>query len=177
MNAPVQAGRVELKIFSPHQPVRFISARSSGQIQALQTLWPNAPKMFIFSGLELAQEMTFDDYGMRDGDALVALPIGDKEKTSRSSMWMALTREYENFNECVRWILSPTTSAESARLRDLHRMTVEDRQWMPRATKSRHSDREPYSPASNLTMISYDAPLSPMTSPLPVLWDTSEPQL
>jgi hypothetical protein len=69
--------RAELRVFSPHQPVRFISARLSSQIQALQVLWPNAPKRFVFKGLELIETNTFNDYGVREGDSIIALSQED----------------------------------------------------------------------------------------------------
>jgi hypothetical protein len=124
-----ETGRVELKVCSPHQSVRLISARLSGQIRALQSLWPSAPKRFIFNGLELLEAMTFDFYGIRNGDSIIALPL-DQHSVYRTTQWLAMSRDTESFNESLKWMLDPRTSAEAARLRDLHLVKVEHRPKM-----------------------------------------------
>jgi hypothetical protein len=120
-------GRAELKICCPHQPVRFISARLSGEIRALQSLWPGAPKRFIFNGSELSEAMTFEFYGIHDGDSIIALPIDGGDSVYATTHWLNLTRDSENFNEALRYMLDPATAGEAARLRDLHLMRLERR--------------------------------------------------
>ena len=71
---PLDDGRAELLICSPHQPIRVISARLSGQVSALQILWPNHPKRFIYNGMQLVETKTFLYYGINDGDSIIALP-------------------------------------------------------------------------------------------------------
>jgi hypothetical protein len=160
--------RVELKVCTPHQPVRLISARLSGQIRALQSLWPAAPKKFIFNGLELLEGMTFDFYGIRDGDSIVALPI---EQSDAVNQWIILTRDHEGFNESLRWMLDPATAGEAARLRDLHLMRLDRR---PRVLMKMYSplmdDESPhgYHDAINLA---YEPPRRPSTEALPTPWD------
>jgi hypothetical protein len=122
-----EPGRADLKICTPHQPVRFISARLSGQIRALQTLWRSHPKRFIFNGIELREDMTFESYGIRDGDSIVAIPLDNRDSVSDASQWLSLTRDTETFNESLRWMLDPATTAEAARLRDLQLMRLERR--------------------------------------------------
>ena len=68
-----EAGRVELIICAPHQPVRLISAKLTGQIKSLQILWPSSPKKFVFNGSILNSDMTFDFYGIKNGDTIIAL--------------------------------------------------------------------------------------------------------
>ena len=117
--------RVELKICSPHQPVRLISARLSGQIKALQTLWPNSRKRFIYNGQELIESMTFNFYRIKEGDSIIALPADEAESVYSTNQWLNLTRDSENFNDCMRWMLDQRTAGEAARLRDLHIMKME----------------------------------------------------
>jgi hypothetical protein len=119
--------RVDLKICTPHQPVRFISARLSGQVRALQSLWQSSPKRFIFNGIELQEDMTFESYGIRDGDSIVALPMDGPDALYTAAQWLNLTRDADSFNESLQWFLNPTTSAEGARLRDLQLMRLEMR--------------------------------------------------
>jgi hypothetical protein len=121
-----EPGRVGLKIWSPHQPVRLISACLSGQIRALQAFWPLAPKRFIFNGLELLEDQTLGFYGIRNGDSIIALPRAERS-VYRTTQWLALTRDTESFNESLKWMLDPRTSSEAARLRDLRLVKVEHR--------------------------------------------------
>jgi hypothetical protein len=163
--------KVELKVCSPYQPVRLISARLSGQIGALQTLWPSAPKRFIFNGLELLNGMTFDFYGIQDGDSIVALPLDHGESIYGTSSWLNATRDAEAFNEALKWMLDPVTSNEAARLRDLHLMRLERRpkglikMYSPLLAREQ-SERSPAIAAR----IPCAPALAPSTEPLPELW-------
>jgi hypothetical protein len=163
--------RVELKVCLPHQPVRLISARLTGPVGALQTLWPEAPKRFIFNGLELLHGMTFDFYGIRDGDSIVALPLGHGESIYGTSSWLNATRDIEAFNEALKWMFDPATSDEAARLRDLHLMRLERR---PKGLVKMYSSllaREESNRSPPIALrISYAPALAPSTEPLPELW-------
>jgi hypothetical protein len=119
--------RADLKICVPHQPVRFISARLSGPIHALQALWHTNPKRFIFNGIELREDRSFEFYGIRDGDSIVALPLENRASVYAANPWLNLTRDADTFNESIRWMVDPATAAESARLRDLQLMRIERR--------------------------------------------------
>ena len=83
-----EPGRVELIICSPHQPVRLISAKLTGQIKSLQRLWPNSQRKFIFNGSELTPEMTFDYYGIKSGDSIIALPVDRQDNYTTTSRWI-----------------------------------------------------------------------------------------
>jgi hypothetical protein len=162
--APDQA---ELKICCPHQPVRFISACLSGDIGALQSLWPGAPKRFIFNGSELSEAMTFEFYGIHNGDSIIALPLDGRDSVYATAHWLHLTRDSENFNEALRYMLDPATAGEAARLRDVHLMRLERR---PRAF-ARFSSRavmvEPERPRSDSSTVLGLAPKSPSVDALP----------
>jgi hypothetical protein len=170
MPAGFEPGRVELKICSPHQPVRFISARLSGQIRALQCLWRGSPKRFIFNGVELLEENTFEFYGIRDGDSIVALPIDDRDPINGTSQWLSLTRDSESFNESLRWMLDPATSGEAARLRDLQLMRLEGR---PRAIMKMCApagSEEGRVPRTDSSTVLGLPPKSPSVDALPMEW-------
>jgi hypothetical protein len=166
------ARRIELKICSPHQPVRIVSARLSGKIQALQSLWPSNPRKLIFNGHELLDAMTFESYGIRDGDSIVALPVDPNESVYRTNHWLSLTRDCESFNEALEWMLNPRTSLEAARLRDVHHLRAEN---MPRtfarwvAPLAGRGERSPATPSSR---VDYAPPTEPAAEALPVPWKT-----
>jgi hypothetical protein len=164
--------RVELKVFTPQNPVRFISARLSGQILSLQSLWPDHPKTFIFNGIELSLHQTFAYYGLHEGDSLIALPR-EAERSSANS-WLHLTRDEDNFKESIQFLLDPTTSGETARLRDLHMARLErrPRAFMKMCNDFSHKKAERRS--SSGTRISTQTPTSPSTDALPLLWEMDE---
>jgi hypothetical protein len=168
----MECRRVELKVCSPRQPVRLISARLSGQISALQSLWPSSPKRFIYNGVELADAMTFAFYGIRDGDSIIALPAGG-DSLHHTSQWIAPTRDADAFNDALHWMLDPATAAESARLRDIHLLKLEMR---PRAFRKMNiADDEEKDPKAAADVATCQPALAPTTRPLPVPWnDTSE---
>jgi hypothetical protein len=166
-----ELGRVELKVCSPHQPARLVSARLSSRICALQSLWPSNPKKFIFNGYELLEAMTFESYGIRDGDSIIAVPMGQSDSIYCMNRWFSLTRDCDSFNESMRCMFSPKTAGENARLRDLRLFKVEG--------KSRTFLKSGYgrgvdggivvTPALNLD---YAAAEEPATEPLPAQWMT-----
>ena len=169
--APTEPGRVELKICSPHRPVRIITARLSGQIKALQGLWEDR-KRFIFNGVELIESMTFDFYGIKDGDSIIALPAD--QAVFSTHQWLNLTRDSDTFNDCMRWMLDPRTNGEASRLRDLHMLKMERRSklFMRMCAPFACEDtRASAIPAANTT---YSSATAPSTEALPVLWALEE---
>lgn len=118
-----EAERVELLICTPHQPVRKVSARLSGHVRALQILWQNSPKKFIYNGQELMETMTFSFYGIKDGESIIALP--KIELNDDLECWKKVSMNRTEFNELVRSMTNPKTSREMARLRDLRFIGIE----------------------------------------------------
>jgi hypothetical protein len=162
-----EPARVELRVCSPHQPVRLISARRSGQVGSLQCLWPSAPKRFIFNGLELREGQTFGSYGIRDGDLIIAVPQGD----DGVHRWMALTRDHESINEALRWVLDPKTAGEAARLRDLQLWRLEQRpRLFAKLCLPFNGDGAEGGRAVDTTVLA-DAPAQPCCEKLPVGWE------
>jgi hypothetical protein len=169
-------GRVEIRVFAPQQPVRFISACLSGKIDALQGLWPDSPKRFICSGSELFPQMTFEHYGIHDGDSIIALPRDDPPSRSNAVLWLAITRDESGFDECVRSIVDPATSREAGRLRDLHSTKIEERSRLFIKMCSQYVQRERDARSGHVTVLSRHSPISPSTKPLPMLWDVNSTQ-
>ena len=166
-----EPGRVELKICSPHQPVRLVTARLTGQIMALQTLWPApARKRFIFNGVELLESNTFESYGIKDGDSIIALPADQTDSIITTHQWLNLTRDSDTFNDCMRWMLDPRTSGEAARLRDLHRMKMARRPKLFMRMCAPFVGEETRSNSLPAANTSYANATGPSTAALPVAW-------
>lgn len=163
--------RAELMICSPHQPVRVISARLSGLVNALQILWPEKPKRFIYNGMQLLESKTFSYYGISDGDSIIALPKEDFENEFKTTQWLNLTRDNESFNESMKWMLHPHTANEAARLRDIHLIKMEDKpkvyMKMKMPFENGKSDSCPIC-TNQLNIV--DTPEAPSEEALPVLW-------
>ena len=114
--------RVDLMICTPHHQIRFVSAKVSGSIKALQILWPDNPKKFIYNGQELSESRTFKFYGIKSGESIIALP---KNSQDADDQWKKVTSDRLEFNELVQTMTNPVTVREAARLRDLRYMNIE----------------------------------------------------
>lgn len=163
--------RAELMICSPHQPVRVISARLSGLVNALQILWPENPKKFIYNGMQLLESKTFSYYGISDGDSIIALPKEDFDNEFKATQWLNLTRDNESFNESMKWMLHPHTANEAARLRDIHLIKMEDKPkvYMKMKMPFENGKENNCSICTN-PLIIVDSPESPSEEALPILW-------
>jgi hypothetical protein len=161
--------RIELRIFSPMQPIKMVSVRCGCQIGSLQKLWPS-PRRIIFNGLELDDLMTFGSYGLQDGDALVVVSRGDREGTGVSP-WISVTRDYEGFNDSLQWALDLRTATESARLADLRKMRFENKIRAFRRFSPAFLENQQSPAVVEPSEVDYPAPGAPSTSALPVSWE------
>lgn len=175
MSELIEPERVEVMVCTPHQPIRLISARLTGQIKALQSLWPESPKRFIFNGAELIEAMTFDFYGIKDGDSIIALPQEKKESVFVTNQWINLTKDNDNFSDSMRWMLDPQTALEAARLRDLHMTKLEKRAKVFMKISAPFLNDEGKPEALSLeSYLDYEAATEPSTEALPIFWEIQE---
>jgi hypothetical protein len=114
--------------------------------------------------------MTFEFYGVRDGDSIVALPIENEDSVYGTNHWLTLTRDSESFNEALRWMLEPATAGEAARLRDLQLMRLErkPRSFMKIFSRAGMDEREPT--RSDSSTVLGLPPKSPSVDALPIEW-------
>ena len=169
-----ESKRVDLLVCTPCQPVRMISAKLSGQISSLQSLWPENPKKFIYNGIELHEKMTFDFYGIRNGDSIIALPQDQNQNIFYKSQWINLTKDSDSFKESMNWIINPNTASEASRLRDLHMMKMENRPRGFNGLCTILSNNEQTKTKEIELKIKYVTPQKPSTKPLPILWETDK---
>jgi hypothetical protein len=114
--------------------------------------------------------MTFDYYGIREGDVIVALPEGETRRPSVMNLWINMTRDQENVRELIRWMLDPTTSGEAARLRDLHMIKAEQRPRSFAKVCSTFQQANRQGSTIGQTTISSERPQFPSTDALPAVW-------
>lgn len=176
-----EAERVELLICTPHQPVRKVSAKLSGHVRALQILWQNSPKKFIYNGQELLETMTFSFYGIKDGESIIALP--KIEFNDDLECWKKVSMNRLEFNELVRSMTNPKTSREMARLRDLRFIGIEKKLHVYHKLKKafeednfeniHFSEKDSFrkiDQASNDNLILESNLFAPSEDALPILW-------
>lgn len=165
-----ETGRVELIICAPHQPVRLISAKLTGQIKSLQMLWPSSPKKFVFNGSILNSDMTFDFYGIKNGDTIIALSNDLQENYAMTSRWITLTRDSENLSDSIKSMIHPRTAREASRLKDLHLMKIERKPKLFIKLCAPFLEEETESKVDQSTLFLPDQATEPSTSALPVFW-------
>jgi hypothetical protein len=163
--------RVELRICVPQEPVRVIYAYPSNEISVLQTLWPGSPKKFLFDGIELIPTLTFESYGIRQGDSIIALPHSNCANPLSMHEWTTATRDSEAFNDSVGAILNPATTRQVARLRDLNWRALERRPKQFQRLCAVIMETEPVGVPLHPTVIMETAPLAPSEEALPVSWN------
>jgi hypothetical protein len=121
--------------------------------------------------------MTFEHYGIHDGDSIIVLPREVSSSISRVNLWLSLTRGDSIFNDCVRSIVDPATSGEAARLRDLHMTRIErrPRAFMKICTQCLQGEADGRSRLA--TVIPEPSPISPSTNALPIVWTANDPTI
>jgi hypothetical protein len=160
--------RLRLRIFCPMQPLKMVSVRRDSQISSLHKLWASS-RRFVFHGMELDDLMTFESYGLQDGDSLVAISPSESG-SSEATPWITVTRGVEGSNESLRWRLDFRTAREFARLRDL---AFTRSHWNPKAfPKFSRSLREPPHSAVLQAPLQLDYPpaIAPSAT-LPASWE------
>jgi hypothetical protein len=162
---------IEIRVCAPHEPVRKVMTRRLSLISALQCLWPTCPKCFIFQGRTLLESMTFEFYGVCDGDSIIALPNdSDRGNLAVLQEWLSVTRDMDALNETIRSILNPATTRQVARLRDLHWMALErrPRQYQRMITALMDTEQRPSFLRSTVIK---EPPKTPSVEAMPVLWN------
>lgn len=162
---------IELIVCSPHQPVRRIGANINGHIKSLQTLWPNSPKKFIYNGIVLLPNKTFDEYGIKSGDSIVALTIEENDDSSSVNHWLFVTRDNETFSNQLKWLLNPKTVLEASRIRDLHLFKLENKPTLYRKFCQPFIKLNCESKTQQSTVTLPEQPTEPSTDELPILWN------
>lgn len=164
-----ESARARLSVCCPRQPIRVILARLSEKINALYILWPGTKRRFICNGMELNGERTFASYGIRTGDAIVAIPDENKAKSLTIAQWLSVTSDSERFNEHVSLLLNPNTYAEVVRLRDLRATRMESRMRSFRSTCVPPPPTDQCEVLKDV-LVDYTPSLAPQISPMPVCW-------
>jgi hypothetical protein len=80
---------------------------------------------------------------------------------------MAITRDHENFNESMKWLLDPKTSGEAARLRNLQLWKIEQRPMLMKLCTQLDGNRGDAGRPFAGTVLG-DSPTAPCCEKLPV---------
>jgi hypothetical protein len=131
---------------------------------------------FLFKGAELMEAHTFEFYGLRDGDAIIALPADGQDSICVTSQWLSLTRDTEAFNESLKWMFDTRTYREAARLRDQHLLRVEARSRRSFTISPSYLDGLALAGSTGDMETNWEPPIGPSTEMLPVLWGPGDTQ-
>jgi hypothetical protein len=125
----------------------------------------------IFNGELLSDTATFDTYGIRSKDAIVAIP--SNSETLEARRWLTITRDSDAFHEKIRFLLNENTAHESARIHDVVMNKIERR---PRAFRRLCSTVDSIwsqhpSECSIASNVGYSPASAPSSAPLPFSWN------
>jgi hypothetical protein len=140
------------------------------QISVLRSIWPTTEMRWVFNGTELNETLTFEFYGIREWDPIIAIPIDRGDSVAITNRWISLTRDSDVVLESIRAASDPKTCGEVARLRDLRLSRGEAR---PKRTVKILEDY--FCPIGTTascagTETSWEPPAEPSVKALPVLW-------
>jgi hypothetical protein len=167
-----ESTHIAIHVCAPHEPVRKVTARHLNAISDLQSLWPACPKRFIFKGSTLLESMTFEFYGVCDGDSIIALPNdSDGSNLAAIQEWMSVTRDVDALNETTKSILNPVTTRQVAHLRDLSWIALERRPKQYRKMIAALTETEQRVPLFTSTIIR-EPSKAPSVEAMPVLGRT-----
>lgn len=159
----------------PQQPVRKVHAKYSTKISDLQCLFPHSPKKFIYNGSELLDKMTFDFYGIKNDDYIIALPQNEKS-IYNFNQWINLSKEKDTFKESMNYMIQKNTYNESARIRDLRFMKIERNSKIfskickPFAKEFTDDNDDTFTKNVIMKQTILKESDAPSTNPLPILW-------
>lgn len=148
--------------------MKTVSVRRTCKVEALQTLWPLARQRFVFNGIELTQQKTFDFYGFKNGDAIIAVPEREYETDMALSPFISLSRE---MSLVVPAILSGETIREIARLRDMRLCRLESqvmRMMVGTASGDERKLTVAYAERTSVPEAGQE------TEELPIVWDAED---
>jgi hypothetical protein len=127
---------------------------------------------YIFKGTEISPQMSFEHYGIQDGDPMIVLPIDGGCDIRSCSACIAATRDEDDLKETLKWMLDPRTGPEVARLRDIEVYRAEGR---PKCHRARQFTFGPVIGRTHRplqTKIDYQEACAPTTEALPVIWSS-----
>ena len=154
----------------PSECIKQVKVYKKMKINQLQTIFPEKKKSFLFNGDLLEEKMTLEFYGIRNHSNIFVIPK-TTNKSLISEKWSHLTKNCDEYNENIRYAVIEETKNESARIRDLQLIKLEN--------KSRQYNKLCKNLISNIELDNNDDNISsnipninqtPSISPLPAFW-------
>jgi hypothetical protein len=166
--------KILIHIYLPGRCIAQVNVVPSLPIREIQSILRSDRVTLIFNGIVLSPSNSFDFYGIRERDFLVAVPTSpDPAFTSR---WISLSQDTESFRERLECLLNQGTAMEAARLRDFQFTKIERRPRTFRKFTANCQGALDFPPAENPSHCSVVAGKgqAPSVAPLPIFW--SEPR-
>jgi hypothetical protein len=132
---------------------------------------------FVFRGQLLSPDRTFEDYGMKDNDPIVPVPIA-KGGEAYMNRWINMTGDIDNFQKRVESLLNPNLCPETMRLRDISFTKIEGsarryRRLMGFFNAPHEGPSCAATPVSS-TNLAFAAATRPCCMPMPTPWSQDD---
>lgn len=137
-------------------------------ISSLNKLFPNHEKNFLYKGLLLRKEKSFQHYSIGEGDNIVATDRSQGEGTWR------MNSQFESYTDKIQIAFDENMKIESAKIRDIQLLRIESKSKAYRKFASTYQNRDNHhNPVSKFSFSTYDQPEAPSNTPLPNFWSSS----
>jgi hypothetical protein len=165
--------KILIHIYLPGRCIAQVNVVPGSPIRELRSVLRSDRITFLFNGILLSDSNSFDFYGIREQDFLLALPI--PPEAAYTSGWISLSQDTESFKERLECLLNRGTASEVARIRDQQFTKIERRpRTFRRLTASCQGGLEfPPPETQSSAMVIARSDDAPSVAPLPILW--SEP--
>ena len=166
-----QNERIEILIYAPKEPIRIVWAIPSGQVQTLNLLYPNEMRTFIYQGLILNSERSFESYHIHNKETIIALSPKIANNYNTLQKWIDFSQEGEDFHRKIQSIINPTSLLEVAKINDLHMIKLFQKpKFYQKVSRSFLSEEKSQPFFDSKNEINFEQLSAPSTDALPVFW-------
>jgi hypothetical protein len=124
MSFGMTSDRMKLRVCAVKTGICEVIVNPTGPVSVLATLFPGKCPTFIHRGQILCGSMSFEFYGIKDGEAIIAM-LGT-ETTFDLPRWSSITQDAA-FNDKVALLLDSGMKRSTARLRDVAFLKFQNR--------------------------------------------------
>jgi hypothetical protein len=116
--------RVTINLFVPGKMLSKAIANPSDPCGVLQKLFHNQKMPFVYNGMRIDDNCSFEFYGIQTSETLVALSE-NSDPVRQVARWIQTSRDSETFDSLINSMMNASTRGESMRLRDISMLKKE----------------------------------------------------
>jgi hypothetical protein len=125
MDPTAEGAKIYLHVYFPGHCVAQVNVVATAQIQELRRLASTDSVTYMSNGTILDENHTFEFYGLRPSDTIVALP--GASQSGDLIKWITFTRDSDAFSNRITGIVRRDISREAGRIRDMQLARMERR--------------------------------------------------